>query len=134
VSSAARRFRILVVEDDTVVRRTITRLLRAHDVVEAGHGGDALRILGEDGAFDVILCDIEMPTMRGDELYAQVARLNPALAEKMIFMTGASLSGQSGAFLKTEGRPVLFKPFQPSQLDAAVNEIGAAHAKRDEPR
>ena len=70
------RFRILVVEDNIVNQRVALRILEkeGHTVVVAGNGREALKTLGEDPTFDLILMDVQMPEMGGFEATAAIRR------------------------------------------------------------
>ncbi|KAK4704613.1 hypothetical protein P7C70_g1590, partial [Phenoliferia sp. Uapishka_3] len=59
--------RVLVVEDELINRMIIEKRLKmeGHDVVTAEHGGDALRLLGKDTSFDIVLMDLSMPIVNG---------------------------------------------------------------------
>ncbi|KAL8281241.1 hypothetical protein RQP46_006275 [Phenoliferia psychrophenolica] len=61
------RMRVLVVEDELINRMIIEKRLKkeGHDVVTAEHGGDALRLLGKDTKFDIVLMDLSMPIVNG---------------------------------------------------------------------
>jgi anti-sigma regulatory factor (Ser/Thr protein kinase) len=64
------RGRILVVDDEEVLRRTMQRLLGAeHDVSLAASGAEARSLLERDSSFDLILCDLMMPEMTGMDLH-----------------------------------------------------------------
>jgi hypothetical protein len=56
-------------------------------------------------------------------LFAYAARGWPELAQRFVFMTGATTSAQVGAALTASGRPVLQKPLDPGALRAAIEEL-----------
>ena len=70
--------RILVVDDEPLVRQTVQMLLRSDGylVDEARSGAEAL-VLFEPGKFDMIFTDYLMPEMKGDQLAAAIKRLSP---------------------------------------------------------
>ena len=81
--------RILLVEDDDQVRVSTARTLaaRGYDVLVATNGVEALEIIErENGAVALVISDIEMPLMRGDELARELAERNPGIA--VIFLAG----------------------------------------------
>ena len=61
--------RILVVDDDELVRNYVTRALlsRGYDVTAAADGFSAVAII-EKEEFDLVICDLKMPDMRGEEV------------------------------------------------------------------
>jgi hypothetical protein len=67
-----RRGRVLVVDDELLVARSIARALRDHDVSIALDAAEALRLIERGPAFDVILCDLMMPGVSGLDLYEQL--------------------------------------------------------------
>jgi PAS domain S-box-containing protein len=112
-----RRARILVVDDDTSVAVTVKRMLaRQHEVVVAYGGRDALALLLEDPAFDVIVCDVMMPDISGVDVHAELTRRAPDLARKLVFMSGGAFTPMAGVFFATTPQPVIQKPFAPEEL------------------
>lgn len=112
--------RILVIDDEPVVRRLVKRLLAPHEVVLEGDGRVALALLDAGEQFDVILCDLMMPNFSGVDVYAAVARSHPDLLGRMIFLTGGTFSQASTEFLDTIPNPVLTKPFAAADLLALI--------------
>lgn len=108
--------RILVVDDEDLVRRSLARLLRHHDVVEAADGDSALRALSS-GYFDGILCDLLMPGMDGLEFHQTLAAQDPAQAARLVFLTGSS--GKPTSALG--GVRVIDKPIDMETLDALLD-------------
>jgi PAS domain S-box-containing protein len=120
---AAGRPRVLVIDDEPALTKTLQRiLLRDCDVVVTNHGREAIALLiePEEPAFDVILCDLMMPEPGGEAIYAQVTRARPALAGRFVFMTGGTFTAQGRHFLATVAAPVLEKPFDLQRLRAVV--------------
>jgi CheY-like chemotaxis protein len=77
VGSPGLRGRVLVVDDETPLRHLMQRLLVGHDVVSAASGQDALAILEQDHAFDVILCDMMMPGVTGMDVHRWLVSRHP---------------------------------------------------------
>jgi CheY-like chemotaxis protein len=117
---------ILVAEDDAANRRALTELLhrQGHEVVQATDGVEALRAL-ERSAFDVILVDLHMPNLGGQELYERVRASAPEIARRFVFVTGDDVRAQSHAFLQSTAQPAIHKPFEVSELLAAMGEAAA---------
>lgn len=117
---AAVRGKILVVDDDPAICRTVKRVLSAeHDVTALTHPGEALeRALHDD--FDVVLCDLMMPVMTGIEFYARVSAAMPALAQRIIFLSGGALNAEARAFADGVPNRFLEKPFDIGTLRTMI--------------
>jgi two-component system, cell cycle sensor histidine kinase and response regulator CckA len=110
--------RILLVEDEEALREGTARLLqsRGYDVVTASDGVDALAIMDrEERPIDMVVTDVAMPRMRGDELHEHLAGSHPALP--VLFMSGYD-SGAS----ELPGR-LLPKPVLEHELLTAIREM-----------
>ena len=108
---------ILVVEDVDVERTAVCDELErdGYDVLQARSGGEALRVLEEtDRPVHLILTDVRMPGMGGDELAGRVRYLRPR--SKVLFMTGGEVS-------LPDGDEVLRKPFSSDHLARRVRRI-----------
>jgi CheY-like chemotaxis protein len=120
---ARRRGRVLVVDDEPSITRAIERILATdHDVVACDRAADAFARLNAGERFDVVVCDLLMPRMSGMELHAHVARLDPAQAERMIFLTGGGFTADARSFLDQVANPRIEKPFDPAHLRALVTD------------
>ena len=117
---------LLVVEDESDLRRLIVRTLRAsgYDVIEAASGPDALQAVAKFRTpLTLLVTDIVMPHMAGPELAATLRARWPAL--RVLFISGytdrAHIPG-----LDAEGARFLPKPFTPSALRRHVQEMLAS--------
>jgi len=115
---------VLVVEDDSAVRRLSERILRAAGfrVLSAASGGDALVVCEQEGdRIDLMLADVVMPRMSGPELARRVKAQWPHI--KVLFMSGYTddALGQHGVL----GPEVAFisKPFTPVMLASKVRGV-----------
>ena len=115
----AREADILVIDDDPVVTRMLTRVLSSHRVVVTHSGARAIELLGTR-SFDVILCDLSMPGMSGIAFYEQVGAISPELARRVVFMTGGAFTAESHEFLANLPNSWLEKPFDISTLRELV--------------
>ncbi len=114
------RGKILVVDDEPELGGAIRRALPRCEV-DVAPGGDVALTLLENGArYDVILCDIFMPGTSGAEVYHRIFCDSPALAERIIFMTGASGDPSAADLLQDVPNPCLEKPLRLQQLVALV--------------
>lgn len=105
------RGRILIVDDEDGIRAAMVRMLRGHEIVEAGNGEAARDILERDQAFDVILCDMMMPRYSGMDLHAWLCERHPAVAERLIFITGGAFTPRTREYLARVSNLRIEKPF-----------------------
>jgi two-component system, cell cycle sensor histidine kinase and response regulator CckA len=82
--------RILVVDDEEAVRKFVNRILtdRGYQTIVAGSGPEAEQAVTTHGAFDVLVTDLMMPEMAGDELARRLRQSEPRL--KVLYLTGFS--------------------------------------------
>ena len=121
-----RRGRILVVDDEPLVGRSLKRHLSPqHDITTVTRGREAIeRALTEP--YDVILCDLMMPDISGADVYDQVTAARPDLAERFVFMTGGAFTPRGREFLQSVSATVLSKPFDLPLLDATIRFVAAS--------
>src|SRR6185369_813642 len=80
--------RVLLVDDEDMLRRCTARTLADFEVVCASSGAEALAMFAKDSDFDAILSDVMMPRMSGPELFARCHREFPRLAHRFVFASG----------------------------------------------
>jgi len=116
--------RVLLVDDDESVLRTVGRLLRRqHDVVSVSDPREALRRLQAGEPFDAVVCDIVMPHLTGDQLFVRMMETRPELEERFTFMSGGLRSSGRESRVDGLGRPVLEKPFDVKVLRDMVKAL-----------
>lgn len=115
--------RILVVDDEDTVTSMLQRVLPlwGYQVTVAEDGREALRRLAQE-EYDLVLCDIRMPGLRGQDVMTILQEERPEYAERIVFMTGDTVSADTQAFLQEVGRPVLRKPFTLELLQELLEE------------
>jgi two-component system, cell cycle sensor histidine kinase and response regulator CckA len=123
----AGRGKILFVEDQTAVRRSIVRNLKecGYEVEEAENGEEALEVMGrKPGAFDIIISDVSMPIMTGPEMLQEAGPEMIGKA-KVLFLSGYAPESFSHML---EQFPVHYmsKPVTMEQLVGRVKELLAA--------
>lgn len=122
----APRRRVLLVDDEPSVTRALRRsLMGHHEVVEASGAREALALLEAGQSFDAVVCDVVMPEMTGVDFVAALRAAAPALAQRVVLMTGGVASGPLSAALKALGAPTLEKPFETQTLLAALDRCFA---------
>jgi CheY-like chemotaxis protein len=120
---AAHRRRLLVIDDEPNMGRSIERILGdEHDVVLLTSPQVALDRLRGGESFDLILCDVMMPEMSGIEFHAELERVEPRLRREMIFMTGGVFSDAAQRLLDGVPNRRLSKPFDIARLREMIRE------------
>ncbi len=112
---------VLVVDDEEWILNLARKLLEwdGHEVVTALGAQQCLDLLGSR-RFDVIVSDWKMPGMNGIQLFEQVRVEHPALAGRMLFMTGDVINETFRDFLRDNGMTCLSKPFPIAEFQRAV--------------
>jgi CheY-like chemotaxis protein len=124
--------RVLVVDDDMILRDLVVRLVRRDrfcqvDTVSSGQAAlEQLRI----HAYDLILSDLRMPEMDGPTFYRRMQVEHPDHVGRIVFMT--SQVEHYAQFIRDVGAPVLSKPFPREDLDAILARmIGPTRSQRE---
>jgi CheY-like chemotaxis protein len=119
------RRRVLVVDDDPLVARSIARAVgKAALVTTAASGAAALELLAA-GRFDAVICDLMMPGMTGMELHERATARDPAQASRFIFVSGGAFTEAARLFLERSTAPLVEKPFDPAHLREVVEQVAS---------
>jgi two-component system NtrC family sensor kinase len=123
-TSSGATARILVVDDEASIVDILYDVLRldGHQIETALNGRLALRKLQQQ-PFDVVISDLRMPGMSGQELFEQMKEMNSALLSRIIFTTGDVASQDTQGFLEKSGSPYLQKPFDLNEVRRLVQEM-----------
>lgn len=115
---------ILVVDDEPPVRALTQEILQANGyrVETAESGAQALRML-ERGVYSLVVTDLRMPGLSGAEMYRQIKERWPALADRVLFVTGDIEGERDGGSLDRGRIHYLEKPFTTQQLLTAIRRI-----------
>lgn len=120
-----RRLRVLFVEDDGMLRRSVTMLLRRHhEVLEARDGREALEMLATPPPPDVIVCDLMMRGMDGVELYETICKDHPKLRSRFAFLTGGAFTDAARQLVDSQQVVVIQKPCTYRTLSAEIVRLG----------
>jgi two-component system NtrC family sensor kinase len=124
VISPAPAARILIVDDDPDVARSLSDILSAqgHEVEVADTSRAALQRI-ETGAYAVVITDMRMPDLDGPALYREVTARCPLLTTSFLFVTGDSFSKETNRFLKETGAIYLNKPCTFDEVESAVEKV-----------
>jgi two-component system NtrC family sensor kinase len=116
--------KILVVDDEPVVRDVLTRLLEemGHRAQGVQSARDAFQLLATD-EYHLCLLDLKMPIVSGERMYRQLVERDPGAAEKVVFMTGDTITASTHDFLESTGRPYLCKPIDGERLSYVIRDI-----------
>ncbi|MCD6328478.1 response regulator [bacterium] len=115
--------RILVVDDEEVLREMMTDILSEdHIVFGAGEGREAIRLL-EEKSIDMIVMDIRMPGLDGFAIYKWVKENKPLLIRRILFTTGDIYEPKTRAFVKQAEVTCIPKPFSVNTFMKQVNSI-----------
>jgi len=118
---------ILVVDDYEPFARSLRHLLLdEHQVTIATSRTSAIALLGEAGAFDVVLLDLNLAGESGLDVYEHLRTRAPDVASRVVFMTGGFESGQVADALSQLDVPRLEKPFREGELREALQRCRAA--------
>jgi CheY-like chemotaxis protein len=116
-----RRGRILVVDDEQLVLRSVRRILsQEHDVLAMVSAQEALAVCAGGEEFDLILCDLMMPDMTGMDFHRELSLVSQEQADRMIFITGGAFTEKARAFLSDTPKEHIEKPFYSANLRAIV--------------
>jgi PAS domain S-box-containing protein len=115
---------ILIVDDEAEIREALSEILTGarHRVVTASSGREALQRMSAEH-YDVILTDIRMPDLDGRALYHEIEKRWPGQGRRVVFITGDTLASTLREFASDSGRPVIEKPFLPSEVRRVVAEM-----------
>ena len=109
--------KVLLLEDDPAFGEIMTDFLResGFEVETVVNGVEGVhKVLASD--FEVILCDMMMPTLPGDMFYRAVERMRPHLCDRFVFMTGHRNNQKVNDFIEGVNGTILMKPFHVDDL------------------
>jgi PAS domain S-box-containing protein len=115
---------ILVVEDEDAIRTLVCGVLRksGYSVLDAKNGAQALLVAEQhSGEIDLMISDVVMPSMRGDELAGKLLASRPGI--KVLFMSGYTCNAVINQGVIGPGAAFLEKPFVPGTLSSKVLEV-----------
>ncbi|MGE5127685.1 MAG: sigma-54-dependent transcriptional regulator [Betaproteobacteria bacterium] len=123
--------RILIVDDETIVRDSLAAWFRqdGHQVSAAESGREALRLVSSS-RFDIAFLDIKMPGMDGLELQTRLAQADPELT--IVLMTAYASVETAVAAMKNGAYDYIVKPFDPDDLSLLVKRAAEHRSLRAE--
>jgi CheY-like chemotaxis protein len=117
-----KKIKVLVVDDEAVVRDFLDRLLTLYsvEVKVADNGFKAIELARKD-SFDLTFLDIRMPGIDGVDTFGELRKIDPKL--NCVFMTGYAVEEDS-LLIKYPGTVCLKKPFSDiGQIQDIINKI-----------
>jgi DNA-binding NtrC family response regulator len=123
MNTAARCLRVLVVDDEPLIRWSIAETLGAagHQVTEAQDAASAVRALADAPNTDLVLLDFRLPDSNDLGLLAEIRRIAPATP--VIMMTAFGTPDVTAGALKLGASKVLNKPFNMHDLEDLVRSL-----------
>lgn len=128
---------MLVVDDEPPIGSALRRILTAHDVTVVTSAKAALALVAAGRSFDVILSDLMMPAMSGEDLFEELVWTSAAHAPRMVFISGGAFTPVLQAFLERVSNERVNKPFDSKTVRSVVTEDHRrrrAHAIRPDER
>jgi len=121
--SLVRDKRILVVDDEEYILEFFVEVFQMFPVQvdTAGNGRAAMEKMRLND-YDLIITDFKMPQMSGKELYGWIKNNRPCLAERIIFVTGDTVSPETRSFFKENRSRFLAKPFKIEDVQEAIRQ------------
>jgi signal transduction histidine kinase len=115
--------RVLVIEDEPALASAVAEALAdAGFVVERAADGEEGLATVAQRPFDLVVCDLKMPRLDGMQFYRAMAAATPALARRVIFVTGAVAGTEAERFFEETGCRWLAKPFRLGDLLRAARD------------
>jgi len=126
IPSSRPRRRVLVIDDEPNLLRSIELLVSAHhDVVCAATGESALELIHTGPAFDAVVCDLMMPGVDGIDVLETATKSHPELARRFVFMTGGAYTERVRKFVEERSHVFLEKPFSTEAVLEAIEKAAS---------
>jgi len=129
---AGRALGILAVDDESVILDLIVDAFGRdgrHTIDTAGSAREALQKL-ERRSYDILLLDLKMPEMDGQQLFEEIRRRWPELCRRVIFASGDTLHPGARRFLDHSGCPCVDKPFKLEHLASTIASLAGVAVPR----
>jgi two-component system, cell cycle sensor histidine kinase and response regulator CckA len=114
---------VLVVDDEASIREVARRILEkeGYSVTEAGNGLEAIAMLDKGAPLDLLMADLDMPVLGGDEMARRIRATRPDL--KVLYVTGHIDRLMDARPVLWDGEAFLDKPFSSAALLEAVSLV-----------
>ena len=115
---------VLVVDDDQQLASALQWILADENfLVDLAFDGEEALLKVKAHEYDVIICDLMMPKLRGDQFYLKTKELRPNMSDNFIFITGFAADPKINSFLLHNDVKYLVKPFAVDGLINCVREL-----------
>jgi CheY-like chemotaxis protein len=126
--------RILILDDDTAIGELLGEMISmlGYRPTSCECGERALTLLRQD-RFDAVISDFRMPGLDGREFFHRLRALDPALARRIIFLTGDTLNEELQSLVETSGTHCLPKPFRLNAIEDMLRHVLDGQAEKPQP-
>jgi signal transduction histidine kinase/DNA-binding response OmpR family regulator len=126
---AVRPLRILLAEDNKINQQLVTMLLlKAHHEVDVAENGELAVEAVRNGAYDVVLMDIQMPILDGVQATRRIRELPPPnSAVPIIALTAHAMAGAKEEYLAAQMDDYLSKPIDDVELFTRLDNVAAGN-------
>ena len=115
---------ILVADDDEQLANALQWILADEQyLVDVALNGEEALLKVKAHEYNVVICDMKMPKMRGDEFFLKATAMRPSVAERFIFITGFATDPHITAFFNRHEVKYLVKPFPIEGLISCVKDM-----------
>jgi CheY-like chemotaxis protein len=116
--------KLLVIDDEPMILGALRRSLSAeYNVTCVGDGRKALERLRAGERYELILCDLMMPEMTGMDLFAELEKLAPEQASRMVFVSGGAFTPRAREFLERIPNARVEKPIDLQNLRLLLRNL-----------
>jgi CheY-like chemotaxis protein len=124
VSPSVRKGKILVLDDEKSIAEMLGEMLDllGYTPTLCHAAPQALELL-ERQEFDLIISDYRMPGLNGRQFYELAAGRKPALAQRIVFLTGDVVNEETRTYLRSLGNPHIAKPFNLGNVRTVVEHM-----------
>ena len=121
---AAAKPRVLVVDTDHAHDNPLARAMgREFDLVAVKTPFEAVALVTSGSRYDAIVCDLEMPSLSGAQLFDKVQHVDAAQASRMVVVTRFPDHPKVRAFVEKTGVQVMARSVERDVLRAAVTQL-----------